>query len=401
MRIAFVAPYQGPELIRRRPSTTNLALAGNAKIELVAELLRRYGHQVVILSQGEVVENGLCYYRAFDEPQPFDPEIPVRYASALPVRFVNGLWQSTRLLSMLNAEHRARPFDAMLIYNLKRPQMACALHAMDDLRIPVVLEYEDDNFVDKVGASVSSFRVSWQLERARAVLRRVSGGIGVSPHIMASFPEGIPKMLLRGVVSEDVLNAARAGDTAKRNIIAFSGTLTDSKGIVQLIEAWKRKPVVDWELHIAGDGPLGAVVRKMSLGVPGLVLRGLLNRQQNAAFLAEARIGVNPHALSSMPGNLFAFKIIEYLAARAHVITTPMGPLEGEFERGITYMPNNNPETISRTLHETVAQRAFERLAADAAEGAYGPAAVSRNLDALLRQVVGTRSGDLIAAVAS
>lgn len=401
MRIAFVAPYQGPELIRRRPSTLNLALAGNAKIELVAELLRCHGHQVVVLSQGEVVENVLSYYRAFDEPQPFDPAIPVRYASALPVRFVNGLWQSSRLLSLLRAEHRAMPFDAMLIYNLKRPQMACALHAMENLRIPVVLEYEDDNFVDKVGASVNSFRVSWQLERARAVLRRVSGGIGVSPHIMASFPEGIPKMLLRGVVSEDVLTAARAGEGAKRNVIAFSGTLTESKGIVQLIEAWKRRPVAHWELHIAGDGPLGPVVRQISVGVPGLVLRGLLNRKQNAAFLAEARIGINPHALSSVPGNLFAFKIVEYLAARAHVITTPMGSLEAELERGITYMPDNAPETISQTLHDVVAQRRYERLAAAEAEHAYGPASIGRKLDVLVRQVVSARSCDVVAAAAS
>ena len=63
MRIAYVAPYQGPGLLQSRPSLANLALAGNLKIELVADLLHQHGHDVEIISQGEVVENSLRYFR--------------------------------------------------------------------------------------------------------------------------------------------------------------------------------------------------------------------------------------------------------------------------------------------------------------------------------------------------
>ena len=109
MRIAYVAPYQGPALMERRPTVQNLALAGNLKIELIAELLRRHRHDVEVLSQGEVVERRFRYYPAFSETKPSGPGIPVHYASALPVRFVNGWWSSRDLLALFESAIASRP----------------------------------------------------------------------------------------------------------------------------------------------------------------------------------------------------------------------------------------------------------------------------------------------------
>jgi hypothetical protein len=83
MRIAYIAPYQGPGLINSRPSLGNLALAGNVKIELVAELLHQSTHDIEIISQGEVVERrvqDLCWLRT----ESASSNISVYYASALP-----------------------------------------------------------------------------------------------------------------------------------------------------------------------------------------------------------------------------------------------------------------------------------------------------------------------------
>src|SRR5687768_6056794 len=65
MRIAYIAPYQGPELLKRRPIVHNLALAGNVKVELIAELLRRGNHQVDVISQGAVVVQRFQFYGGF------------------------------------------------------------------------------------------------------------------------------------------------------------------------------------------------------------------------------------------------------------------------------------------------------------------------------------------------
>jgi glycosyltransferase involved in cell wall biosynthesis len=173
--------------------------------------------------------------------------------------------------------------------------------------------------------------------------------------------------------------------------VVFSGTLFRTKGLEQLIKAWEIVGPPDWELHIAGDGELSDRLRRMAANIRGIVFDGLLNRRDNALLLCSAKIGINPHDLSETPGNVFAFKIIEYLAAGAHVISTPMGTLERGLEKGITYMPDNKAETIAATLKQVIESRSYERTAAQAALQTYGPEAVSKSLNTLVKQVL-TRS---------
>ena len=97
---------------------------------------------------------------------------------------------------------------------------------------------------------------------------------------------------------------------------------------------------------------------------------------------------MNPHDVSHAPGNVFAFKIIEYLAAGAHVISTPMGELEKELEQGITYISTNEPYAIAAALKQVIHGRRWELNAAQYVQETYGPAAVSKSLDLLIREVV-------------
>ena len=388
MRIAYIAPYQGPTLMERRPILRNLALAGNVKIELIAALLRRHQHDVEVLSQGAVVERGPKYYPAFSEPTPLDSRIPVHYASALPVPYVSGLWSSQATLALFRERHRASPFELVIIYNLARPQLECARFASDHLGLPVVVEYEDDAFVELSGRNKQGLRVRWQFRGAKRILDSVAGCVAVSPFLLSRFPTSIPRLLLRGVVSEEILSFRKQAAHEKRNWVAFSGTLFRSKGLEPLIRAWTALDLPGWELHITGHGELAEKLRKMASNDSSIVFHGLLDRTEYTRFLSKARIGINPHDLSETPGNVFAFKIVEYLAAGAHVITTPMGTVEPELERGITYMTDNMAETIAATLQRVIVERLFERTAAEAAEDAYGPVAVANSLNKLVSDAV-------------
>jgi hypothetical protein len=393
MRIAYIAPYQGADLIKRRRILRNLALAGNVKIELISELLRTRDHDVEVISQGEVVDTRLEYFRAFAEPRPFHHDIPVMYASSLPVRFMNGFWSSQRTLSLFKQRHRVSPFDAVIIYNLKSPQVTCAAYAMKRLDLPVIFEYEDDAFVSLQGDDAATgFRARLHLESARQVMDGVSACIGVSPHLLSKVSDAVPKMLLRGVVDGAILEAGKEPTSIRKNWVVYSGTHYRGKGLEQLIAAWNSMSVPNWELHVAGRGELTAQLEDAARHNPTVVFHGLLDRAANARLLAAARIGINPHDVSATPGNVFAFKIIEYLAAGAHCITTPMGFLEPELEAGITYMPDNTPQTIAATLQRVIRDHRYERLATEAAHCTYGPDAVARELDRLVTQVSKART---------
>jgi glycosyltransferase involved in cell wall biosynthesis len=394
MRIAYIAPYQGPALVKRRPIVRNLSLAGRVKVERIADLLQRSSHDMEILSQGEVTEHQLKVYPGFSDPEPFHAKIPVYYSSAFPVRLLNGLYSSLSLLRIFKARHRVSPYDIVLIYNLKSPQVICARYAVRHLGLPVILEYEDDAFVDHAGRRDGGFTSGFYRSAAKKLLNSVSGWVAVSPRLLSQTPASIPKLLLRGVVGDEIVSASKQANGSGKNWIVFSGTLGRTYGLDQLIRAWGMVELPGWELHIAGHGEMTTALQQMAHGNKSIVFHGLLNRKENARFLASAKIGINPHDLSQTPGHIFAFKIIEYLAAGNHVITTPMGSLEQDLEAGITYMNDNRPETIAATLQQVIRDRTYERTAGQAALQTYGPEAVSRSLDQLLIKVMATNNRD-------
>src|SRR5215470_637186 len=98
MRIAYITPYQGPTLVEQRPIVRNRSMSNRVKIELIASMLRNNSHDVEVLSQGEVVDNEWKFYPSMSEQQPFHSDVPVYYASALPIRRVNGFWSDLRTL---------------------------------------------------------------------------------------------------------------------------------------------------------------------------------------------------------------------------------------------------------------------------------------------------------------
>lgn len=369
-------------MVQQRPIVRNLSLAGRVKVERVAELLQRSGNEVEIISQGEVTQRQLRVYPGFVDPKPFNARIPVVYSSAFPVRFLNGLWSSLSTLRIFKARHRVSPFDVVLIYNLKPPQVTCARYAIRRLGLPVILEYEDG--FDGVWANKDGFTSNYYVSQAKSLLGSVSACMAVSPYLLSQTASSIPKLLLRGVVGDAFLAEQ---NSSKRNWVVFSGTHDPTQGLEQLIKAWQMIKAPDWELHIAGNGSITATLKKMAENDPAIIFHGLLDQQENARLLCSAKIGMNPMNASRIRGSDFPFKIIEYLAAGLHVITTPRGALEPELEAGISYIGDNAPETIAASLEKAIAEQRGERSAQTAAVQTYGSAAVARSLNNLLAQV--------------
>src|SRR4030095_14603302 len=151
MRIAYITPYQGSTLLQKRPIVRNRSISNRIKIELIARSLYAAGHEVEIISHGEVNEHGLRFYPGFWETELFHPRVPVYYVSSLPIRWINGFWGRLQWGRVFKKQHRERPFDLGIIFNLKLPQISCATYASKRLGLPVILEYEDDIFVSVSG----------------------------------------------------------------------------------------------------------------------------------------------------------------------------------------------------------------------------------------------------------
>jgi glycosyltransferase involved in cell wall biosynthesis len=387
MRIAYVANYQGPTVVARRPIIRNLSMSNRVKVELIARLLHRQSHELVVISPGEPSEPRVWPYAAFREPDPFDPDIPVHYASALRVRRVTGIWSSLSMLRLLRKWNSQKPFELLVILNMGWPQLAAAEYAIRVLRIPVILEYEDDFFTSVHDERPSAVAGALRSACVR-VMEKVNGCIGVSPYLLSQLPPRIPRMLLPGVVGEDVVHAEEGSRDSKENWVVFAGTHIESNGVGPLIEAWKQLNIPGWELHITGQGHLTPALKASAEGVPSIVFHGLVNRAELVSILSSAKICINPHRVSDTQGMVFAFKIIEYIAAGAHVITTPMGEMESALENAVTYLADNMPSSIAATLRSAIRQEVYRRTAAAAAQSMYGAAAVSKALARLVAESV-------------
>ena len=367
MRIAYITPYQGPTVVERRPIVRNRSVSNRIKIELIAQLLYEGSHEVEIISHGEVIERQFKFHPGLWESEPFRPSIPIYYVSSLPIRRINGFWAGWQAARFFKKRNRVRPFDLVIIVNLKSPQISCASYAIRHLGLPVILQYEDDPFVSVSGDVEDGWVSKWYRSAYKRVLSSLSGCIAVSPYLLSQLPLRIPRLLLRGLVGDDVLKTSDEMKTKKRNWLVFSGTHVESNGVRELIAGWKIAAIPGWELHITGFGALTDELSKMAATDPSIMFHGMISREEVVRMLCSARICINPHIVSQTPGNVFAFKIIEYLAAGAHVVTTPMGNLEPELEAGITYMNDNSPATIAATLQRVIRERDFERTAAEAA----------------------------------
>jgi hypothetical protein len=355
-------------------------------------LLQAGGHEVEIISHGEVIEHGLRFYPGFWETELFHPRVRVYYVSSLPIKRINGFWAGLQAVRFFKKQHRERPFDLVIVFNLKSPQISCATYAVKHLGLPVILQYEDDVFVSVSGEEEADGWLSRHHRSTYArILSSVSGCMAVSPHLLSQVPAGLPVLLLRGVIADDLWKASEGMKAKKRNWAVFSGTHVESNGVKELINGWKIAAIPDWELHITGFGAMTEELRKMAARDPSIMFHGMISREEVVRLLCSARICINPHAVSQTPGNVFAFKIIEYLGAGAHVVTTPMGNLEPELEAGITYMNDNSPPTIAATLQRVIRERDYERTAAQAAVQSYGPTAVLRSLDMLIQRVLRNR----------
>ncbi|MFN0126414.1 MAG: glycosyltransferase [Verrucomicrobiales bacterium] len=342
------------------------------KIGLITKALAENGHSVTMISQGEIVENHFKYYAGFcDTTEDFDG-VPVYYASAVPIRRINGRWSAYQVQRLLARLHSENPFDCVIIYNLKMPQVYCALFAREVLRLPVLFEYEDDAFTPFPGEKASGLLHAWHQKRYRNVLRKVSGCMAVSPYLLAQTPENVPKLLIRGIVANEIEEAVQLYGRTKFNRVVFSGTHSLPQGLEQLIEAWQKSPLSGWELHIAGEGPLTPKLKSMASEDTSIVFHGLLSRMENAKLLVSAKLAIVPYNTFDNPGRGFAFKTIECLAAGLHVISTPMGEVEKELAEGMTIINDNNPETIVKALNRSVEEKVWEKTAQTAACKNYG-----------------------------
>lgn len=379
MNIAYVAGYQSEFLIEKRNLKRNRALAASKKIGMIAEALAVKNHKVQIFSTGPVRENSLIFYPKFT--QLIKNTIKVHFASALDMPFFSIIWSIFSLLFVFREECRKEKFNAIIIYNVGLPEITCAYYALLRYKTPIVLEYEDSAVVNRMGKkSIKTF--IW-MNYAKKLLNNLSACIAPSPYLLESINCQY-KLLVRGIFENNVFTKAKEN---KKKQIVFAGTLSKSKGILELLDAWSLVNIPDWTLHIAGTGPLKEIVALKVSSMNNAVYHGFIAEEDLVSLLTTSAICINPHKVSENPGNVFAFKIIEYIAAGAHIITTPMGAVEKEIENYITYIESYSVTSIAETIEMVINKKMYTKINPEYVYNQYSLEAVASRLNEMLEKI--------------
>jgi glycosyltransferase involved in cell wall biosynthesis len=136
---------------------------------------------------------------------------------------------------------------------------------------------------------------------------------------------GIPAE--RFVVKSNFVTPPNGSAGERRDHILFVGRLSEEKGIAILLDAFRH---TNYQLHIAGDGPLKELVRQASLENPNIRFLGPLDRPGVQLAMQECKALVFPSIwYEGMP-----MTIIESFAAGTPVIASNIGAMGSMIRHG-------------------------------------------------------------------
>jgi hypothetical protein len=251
------------------------------------------------------------------------------------------------------ARRVARDFapDLLWIYNGYLFEARLALK-LARLGVPFVLELEDLPTARR--SFPFNIKAALDVRLFDEVLRRAAAVLCVNSDLCARVRPVNPSVFLFPPIVDPALErraAIRTPPFSRRPVrVGYCGGLEEDKGAGTLPALIDLLPP-DMELHVVGVGPLAATLSEALARRPERGrFHGYLPDEQLADFLCSMDVLINPHRdIAAVGHGVFPFKLFEYVAAGAVVVTTPLPTIEGlSLERLIHF--DGSPEGLAAAL---------------------------------------------------
>ncbi|HUT03193.1 MAG TPA: glycosyltransferase [bacterium] len=161
-------------------------------------------------------------------------------------------------------------------------------------------------------------------------------------------------------------------------LIGYFGAVDDRLDFDMLLAAAMRHP--DWTILLVGPRFGTKSQNELVQSQPNIVMPGLVPYAELPAYLAQFDVAVLPFVLNELTMHIHPTKVLEYLASRTPVVSTPI-PDVVKFYSGVV--------KIASTPHEFIAavENLLSRPDADAVERGYQMARAS-SWDALVERMM-------------
>lgn len=355
MKIAYIANFIGPEFVEKY-CHKSYAASATLKSTAIARALLRAGYEVTIYSPGITVCNRLI--PAFTESIDF-PEGKLNVVYPLVVSYRKcSIVNTLTLGGRINQELKNKSYDAVLYYNISLDAALCMLLFKKSQKI---LEYEDNIFNKALKGNINRFELFKKL-LYDFVIKHTDAAIVVAKGMLNN-GEVKTKVLIPGAINEDVSNNVnvelKTFDPNRAARLVLAGSTHYSKGPDLLLRALEfvTHPC---ELYFYGNANLDPdtvpllknVSARHKVVFGGYVnhdrLIGILTNNSDILLNSTRNMGVAPNSEG------FPFKMMEYAATGKPIVSSPIGRLDDDFNRHITYYDREAPEEIAAAINYVI-----------------------------------------------
>ena len=199
---------------------------------------------------------------------------------------------------------------------------------------------------------------SWTADRLElAAASRLSGVVGSVPPIVERFRGHVRRVAL--VANFPRLDEIAPGPFDERERVAcYVGDLSRVRGLIELVDAMEH---VDAELELAGrfDSTFAPSELESRPGWARVRYHGRVGREEVAALLRRAGVGVLPLRRSPNHAISWPVKLFEYMAAGLPVVATDVAPWNDIIARhrcGVC-VPGEDPRALAAAITQVLDDR--------------------------------------------
>lgn len=397
MKVLYISPV-GTPAYHARHGDTDPAVGAVRKAQLILEALTRAGHDVMMLSSAVTSANRFEWRREERESWTMGSgkDVDISYPATFTVRPIGGLLNAVRapwLAGRLLAEFVP---DTIISYNTHVFESLAALTLKRRVGVPIVLQLEDLPLARR--REYGNLK-PWLDQRCWGyMLREASAFTAVNESILSMLPAEKPKHLLPGIIDDRLIHASERRvppfSTGTRSL-GYFGWLSTEKGVDVLLEAATSLPE-GWRLKVTGSGPLHSDFADLARSMPDRV-EFLGNLGVDALYDALCSCDATAVPYEQITGNrcgVFPFKVLEYLVAGTHIISTPL-PSIGDVDLGFIGRWDGSVEGLGSELRRAESCYREEQELRSAATAAARSRFTIAGASALLSELLDAARNDL------
>lgn len=139
--------------------------------------------------------------------------------------------------------------------------------------------------------------------------------------------------------------------TEKVKKIVYTGTLTLSKGIITLINAFRDLDQDVYQLNIYGYGPLEADIREIAASHKNIIFHGRIEYKSLLERISEADLLVNATDTNNLADQFsFPSKLIDYMLSGRPVLTTRSRSIPKGYFEFLFFIDEQTPEGFKHAI---------------------------------------------------